>query len=81
VISDSISLVSFIFNEPQKTECWPLLFRLNLKTKKTYKQPLVNTNVVVQNINPLYYKNKTRYVYFVILGPWPKYKGIAKLDL
>ncbi len=39
-ISDSISPISLIFYELQ-----PLLFCLNLKIKKTYKQQLASANV------------------------------------
>ncbi len=80
-ISDSISPISFIFHELQKIEIQVSLFHFNLKTRKTYKQQLANGNVTLQNINPLYYENKMRYMYYVILGPWTKYGRIAKLNL
>jgi carotenoid cleavage dioxygenase-like enzyme len=75
-ISDSISPISFIFYELQ-----PSLFHLNLKTRKTYKQQLASANITIQNINPLYYDNRMRYMYYVVLGPWPKYGRITKLNL
>lgn len=80
-ISDSISPILFIFYELQKIELQPSSFHLNLKTRKTYKQQLANANVTLQNINPLYYDNKMRYMYYVILRTWTKYGRIAKLNL
>ncbi|KAH8968837.1 hypothetical protein BDL97_02G002900 [Sphagnum fallax] len=82
VVGSTPSPIQFTFHQPDKMELRLARFHLNLKTGTAYKQEVAsNANFDGGQFNKMYQHKKTRYVYGVLSGPFPKYGGIAKFDL
>lgn len=82
VVGSTLSPIHFTFQQSDKLELRLATFHLNLKTGKAYKQEVAsNANFDGGQFNKMYQCKKTRYVYGVLSGPFPKYGGIAKFDL
>ncbi|CAK9214019.1 unnamed protein product [Sphagnum troendelagicum] len=82
VVGSTLSPIQFTFHQQEKMELRLARFHLNLKTGTAYKQEVAsNANFHGGQFNQMYKCKKTRYVYGVLSGPFPKYGGIAKFDL
>nr|QCP71052.1 9-cis-epoxy-carotenoid dioxygenase [Pohlia nutans] len=71
----------FIFDQPEDLQNRLCLFRLNMRTGLASKHQLSHENIDIGRCNNLYTGRKTRYAYMSISGPWPRFSGIAKVDL
>lgn len=81
VVGSASMPLSYVFEQPHNLANRLSLFRLNRKSGKAYKEQLSNANLDVGTFNQQYCGRKNRFFYMSIAGPWPKYSGIAKVDL
>lgn len=81
VVGSAIAPLPNLFDRPSDLECRLNIYRLNMRTGKASKHQLSDANLDVGRCNSLYTGRKTRFAYMSISGPWPRYSGVAKVDL
>ncbi|XP_059289043.1 probable carotenoid cleavage dioxygenase 4, chloroplastic isoform X1 [Lycium ferocissimum] len=55
--------------------------KIDLKTGTVSRNPMSTRNLELAGINPTYVGKKNKYIYAAIGDPWPKAKGVVKLDV
>ena len=81
LVGSAISPLSYLFDRPSELENRLCRYRLNMRTGKACKEQISDANLDVGRCNTLYTGRKTRFAYMSMAGPWPKFSGIAKVDL
>ncbi|KAI7725174.1 hypothetical protein M8C21_009793 [Ambrosia artemisiifolia] len=89
VIGSCMNPPDSIFNDSNNNhhhpDCILSEIRINLKTRKSTKRPILQQshqlNLEAGMVNRNKLGRKTRYAYLAIAEPWPKVCGVAKVDL
>lgn len=81
LVGSALSSLPDLFDRPADLENRLYRFRLNMRTGKASKELAADENLDVGRCNSLHTGRKTRYAYMSLAGPWPKFSGIAKVDL
>lgn len=81
LVGSAISPLSYLFDRPAELENRLCRYRLNMRSGKASKDQISDKNLDVGRCNSVYTGRKTRYAYMSVSGPWPKFSGVAKVDL
>lgn len=81
LVGSAIAPLPYTFDRPAELENRLCRYRLNMRTGGASKEEVSGENLDVGRCNSAYTGRKTRYAYMSVSGPWPKYSGVAKVDL
>ncbi|KAJ7520386.1 hypothetical protein O6H91_19G003600 [Diphasiastrum complanatum] len=81
LVGSTLSPLGCVFDNPEGLYGKLTEFRLHTRTGKVRKEQICSANIDVGNFNRTYTGKRNRYVYMSIYGPWPRYAGVAKVDL
>ncbi|XP_024531420.1 9-cis-epoxycarotenoid dioxygenase NCED4, chloroplastic [Selaginella moellendorffii] len=81
VLSSSITPVECLFDDVAGLSSRLHEIHLDLRSGRSWKQHVCSAGLDFGQINQKFLGRKNRYVYMCYYGPWPKFSGLAKVDL
>eukprot|EP01018_Ginkgo_biloba_P002557 Gb_33714 [translate_table: standard] len=81
LIGSSLAPLECVFENPEHLENRLYEFCFNLKTGRCRRKQICSANLDVGQINKLFTGKKNKYVYMSTSGPWPRFSGVAKVDV
>eukprot|EP01018_Ginkgo_biloba_P002559 Gb_33716 [translate_table: standard] len=81
LIGSSLAPLECVFENPEHLENRLIEFCFNLKTGRCRRKQICSANLDVGQINKLFTGKKNKYVYMSTSGPWPRFSGVAKVDV
>eukprot|EP01018_Ginkgo_biloba_P002555 Gb_33721 [translate_table: standard] len=81
LIGSSLAPLECVFENPEHLENKLYEFCFNLKTGRCRREQICSANLDMGQINKKFTGRKNKYVYMSTSGPWPRFSGIAKVDV